>query len=329
MVYGLLGERNAVQKYFIESKRTVRSLRCIFCKCPTDSSNSVEHILPESFGNSRHILPVGTVCDSCNNYFSRKVEGPLLSHVSFRNLRALYQIPNKRGKLPKLHGYVAGTDIEVGFRLSRQGEPEITFEREGDIKKVEARYSLSSSGEVPEALIFPLGVDPPQHLMSRFLGKMALEVVAQRFRSDKRLIHQLVEEVHYDRIRNWARYAQGAKEWPYSQRRIFPEETLMIHPKTGEWVQAGFSFDLLLTNLPETYFAFCLYGMEYVINVGGPSIKGYEDWLVTRKNNSPLVERIGLRLRESMQDGQNVMRLEPVPDFQYAPDLEMHELSLR
>lgn len=52
-------------------------VRCIFCKQNSEGSRSVEHIIPESIGNTRHILPRGTVCDRCNNYFSRKVEGPL------------------------------------------------------------------------------------------------------------------------------------------------------------------------------------------------------------------------------------------------------------
>jgi len=49
-------------------------MRCLFCKCPSDDSKSVEHIIPETLGNADHVLPRGTVCDKCNNYFSRKIE---------------------------------------------------------------------------------------------------------------------------------------------------------------------------------------------------------------------------------------------------------------
>ena len=48
-------------------------MRCIFCGSDTSQSTSVEHIIPESFGNSKAILRKGIVCDKCNNYFSRKV----------------------------------------------------------------------------------------------------------------------------------------------------------------------------------------------------------------------------------------------------------------
>jgi len=70
----------------------------------------------------------------------------------------------------------------------------------------------------------------------------------------------------------------------------------MRHPATGEWVQAGFGYDLFITKRRETFFAFCLYGLEFVINVGGPSIKGYEEWLADHNGASPLVERVGARL---------------------------------
>lgn len=43
-------------------------------------------------------------------------------------------------------------------------------------------------------------------------------------------------------------------------------------------------------------FAFCFYGIEFVINVGGPSICGYQEWLKDNGNISPIVERLGYRL---------------------------------
>ena len=52
------------------------SVRCIFCKTKSSACVSVEHIIPESLGNTQHILPRGWVCDSCNNYMATKVEKP-------------------------------------------------------------------------------------------------------------------------------------------------------------------------------------------------------------------------------------------------------------
>jgi hypothetical protein len=46
----------------------------------------------------------------------------------------------------------------------------------------------------------------------------------------------------------------------------------------------------------ETLFAFVFYGVEFVVNVGGPSIAGYQEWLRIHNDISPLVERLGCRL---------------------------------
>lgn len=75
-------------------------MRCIFCKHDSSTSVSVEHIVPESLGNIDHVLPVGVVCDGCNQYFARKVERQLLESPMFRLLRADMAIPNKRGRIP-------------------------------------------------------------------------------------------------------------------------------------------------------------------------------------------------------------------------------------
>ena len=55
-----------------------RKLRCLFCKADSSASRSREHIVPESLGNTEHVLEPGIVCDRCNNYFARNVEEPIL-----------------------------------------------------------------------------------------------------------------------------------------------------------------------------------------------------------------------------------------------------------
>ena len=41
-------------------------MRCLFCKLPSDAATSVEHVIPQSLGNSQVILPRGMICDPCN-----------------------------------------------------------------------------------------------------------------------------------------------------------------------------------------------------------------------------------------------------------------------
>src|SRR5262249_37833303 len=85
-----------------------------------------------------------------------------------------------------------------------------------------------------------------------FLAKMALEAHWHAFHPDA--IDQFIDEPHYDRIRNWARRGDNYGEWPFFSRTIFPQETLMLHPDTNAWVQAGFGFRLFLTKRKETFF---------------------------------------------------------------------------
>jgi HNH endonuclease len=150
-------------------------MRCLFCKCPSDDATSVEHIVPESLGNRRHILPRGAICDRCNNYFSREVEGPLLSHPSMRNSRAWYQEPTKKGKLPSLLGVHLGSDIEVNLRVADDGDLKIgpygiNAERGADRDRLFRSVAADEPYGGP-GFGFVLGTDPPEREMSRFLAK--------------------------------------------------------------------------------------------------------------------------------------------------------------
>jgi HNH endonuclease len=79
-------------------------MRCIFCKNDSSKSKSVEHIIPESLGNTTKVLPKGIVCDTCNNYFARKVEQPFLEAPALKALRFHQVVPNKRRRVPPLTG---------------------------------------------------------------------------------------------------------------------------------------------------------------------------------------------------------------------------------
>ncbi|RYZ88597.1 MAG: hypothetical protein EOP06_10660 [Proteobacteria bacterium] len=70
----------------------------------------------------------------------------------------------------------------------------------------------------------------------------------------------------------------------------------MRHPETNEWVQVGFGYDLFMNKRHETLFAFQIYGLEFVVNLGGPSIAGYHEWLRDHDGTSPVVERVGCKL---------------------------------
>lgn len=211
-------------------------MRCIFCKRPSLSSQSVEHIVPESLGNTDHTLPRGVVCDACNNYFARKVEKPVLDSPMMRLLRSDRQIPNKRRRIPS---------------CDAQESPEL----------------------------------PDYRLMSRFLTKAALEALAFKTLSVPDSNAEIVDKAELDDLRAYARYDRG-ETWPFSCRTLYPVNAVFEEgPMRYEVLH---EFDVFSTDAMEFYFALAILGVEFVINLGGPGLDGYQQWLTQHNYASPL-----------------------------------------
>lgn len=137
-------------------------------------------------------------------------------------------------------------------------------------------------------LIIPLGGrEPDQRKFSRFLAKMALEATAEKVchlpTYEEFLLHE-----EFDPIRNWARYGRGVAEWPFHVRRLYQEDRKFRASEEKDGFQVLFEYDFLLTTQQEVYFAICLFGVEFTINMGGPDIDGYEAWLKENEFRSPL-----------------------------------------
>lgn len=211
-------------------------MRCIFCKNSSESSVSVEHIIPESLGNVEHTLPKGVVCDACNNYFARKVEQPVLDSPMIRFLRRERHILNKRKRLP-----------------------------------------VFQDQELPKL--------PEYRLMSRFLAKAALEALALKTISVHGSNAEIVDKVELDILRTYARYNHG-ETWPFSYRTLYPVNAIFKEDST--WYEVLHEFDLLVTESMEFYFAVVIWGVEFVINIGGPDLIGYQQWLKQHNYVSPL-----------------------------------------
>jgi len=150
-------------------------MRCIFCKVSSECSRSREHIIPESLGNLTQVLPPGVVCDSCNNYLSREVESPFLNSDAVRRLRFDQAIPSKRGKIPSMTGVIEPIHAPATLtRLLRgnhiEGVPDVSP------RAIPPLLSLQEG-----KLIFLAIAQPPSdRVVSRFLAKVAIEVIASR-----------------------------------------------------------------------------------------------------------------------------------------------------
>jgi hypothetical protein len=174
-------------------------VRCLFCKDPSDNSRSVEYFLPESPGNTTAILPPGIVCDTCNNYFSRKVEAPLLNSEEISAFRFHQAIPSKRGRIPPLPGMM---DSNIPLIAYRYREGPIMNLIDVLLEGVERTFRNESA-----AIDFPAPSDTIDgRIMSRFLAKTALEWMAFRLRDSPEGVEYLVNEISLDPIRNYARY---------------------------------------------------------------------------------------------------------------------------
>lgn len=254
-------------------------MQCIFCKHDSSGSHSREHIVAESLGNTTAILPPGVVCDSCNNYFSREVEGPFLNSPAILGLRFQQVLPSKRGRVPPQEGLIDSRFPAIVVRYPKGPFVGSVFtDLEG------AHHILSHSQGTIE---FPGGGSPPRDLVvSRFLAKAALETVAQRCMVAPGGQDYVVDEAQFDPIRRHAREG-WPQSWPYHVRRIYRADRC-ITDSQGKPVQTVHERTILQTPFADFYFVLAIFGLELVINLGGAEITGYQQWLNATGGASPL-----------------------------------------
>lgn len=260
-------------------------MRCIFCKCNSDNTTSREHIIPESLGNKSHILPTGTVCEKCNNYFAVKIERELLNKPYFKSLRHRNEIPNKKKNLPTETGFINHPE---GGLIEVAGVKDNVLEVIIQDTKV---FDLVRAGKA-NTLFIPIISLPSDNdlIISRFLAKVAFEALAYKICKVQGWNEELVENAQYDNIRNFARFGDG-KPWPYHLRRIYSEEELFVDLVDGrkpQPYQVLHEFDFLFIEQIHLYFVCAIMGVEYAINIADRTVKHYLNWLELNDNKSPL-----------------------------------------
>lgn len=268
-------------------------MNCLFCKKPSNTSKSVEHIIPESLGNKEHILAKGLVCDSCNQYFARKVEKPLLEQPYFKNVRHRAAIESKKGRVPSETAMVISPAL---------GKAEITLEKNGNIsvtyddKELVEKVMAGSKG----AFIVPILISPEENnkILSRFLAKVAVEALLYRLIDEEGWIEEIMTNPDLEAIKRYARYGEGVNFWPYHQRRIYSENTRFHHPEIPDRYEVLHEFHIFSTKEDHYYFVMVIMGIEYAICYGGPGIDSYLEWLNENNHKSvlddPLEEKVSI-----------------------------------
>lgn len=260
-------------------------MRCIFCKCNTENVKSREHIIPESLGNKEHVLPLGTVCDSCNNYFAVKIESFLLESSYFKSARHRNDILTKKGHLVPNKVLILHKD--AGWVDMWKDEKGIIFRHEdmGIIKLI--------SEQVVTKLIIPIIPEPEKNdrIMSRFLAKAALEFLAYKLCRCEGWNEEIVDKVELNPLREYSRFDKG-EIWKYHQRRIYSEEDRFIdpiyHPQPYKILH---ELDFLYIDNKFMFFILVIMGIEFVINLGGPEIETYIEWITKNNGVSPVREQ--------------------------------------
>lgn len=259
-------------------------MRCIFCKVDSSTSKTIEHIVPESLGNIEHTLPQGVVCDGCNNYFAIKIEKPLLDGAYFRLSRFRNSIANKKGRIPTAKGiYLDSATIVEVCKIDETLSVYPTNEKDGD------RFVRSILSKKTGNLIFP--VDPEQEsdkrLMSRFIGKIAIEALAQRLRPIEAIQSEITNKEELDKLRDYVRWNKGERDWQFNRRKIYSEDS--VYEEDGYTYEVLHEYTFLYTVEHELYFVIAVLGIEYVVNIGSPEIEGYVRWLNQNDHKSPLM----------------------------------------
>ena len=262
-------------------------MRCIFCKTISGASSSVEHIIPESLGNNKHVLPVGWVCDACNNYLSREVEKPFLDSPYGRYSRFLMRVPSKKGRVPSAVGFHPQSRTKIDLFYSADDGLSVGAAEGED----ESRWVASLLSCMSGTLYIPLPDFPPaDYTTSRFIGKVALEALAHRCVEIPGLNDEVVDKPELDELRRYVRIGAPKIVWPVHVRRIYSQDYLFADARYGSH-QVLHEWDILHTPGGEFYVVVAIFGVEYAINLGGPEMDGFYDWLKSNSDRSPLYIR--------------------------------------
>lgn len=195
---------------------------------------------------------------------------------------------SKKGRIPTVNGLLLDGQSNSQISLTRLSKfPGSILSQSPLIFELNSEALPEKTGRIliPKFDIstsFPDGM-----ILSRFLGKIALEVLALRFSVHPEGIEYIVDEIQLDDIRNHVRYGKTT-DWPCSVRLIYDKNLPLVDDKTGELYQITNEFTILKTEDNEFFLVLAIFGIEFVINIGGAEIAGYKLWLNQNNYKSPL-----------------------------------------
>lgn len=167
---------------------------CVYCLEASSNTNNLEHVTPESLG-CKDTLPKGTVCDSCNDYFSNMDKNVLYNRYISLHVGTA-EIPGKKDKIRKQLG--------ENLFFPKKGEFQVVLRGTipaGEIQPgTEFEFKLEQSKEFDELLF------------ARGIHKIAFNCYAHKFGQSNALQNR------FDKLRRYIRYAKTNELWTYGVR---------------------------------------------------------------------------------------------------------------
>jgi hypothetical protein len=122
---------------------------------------------------------------------------------------------------------------------------------------------------------------------ARFIGKVALEVLAAQCQNADGWNTELVDHTALDELRAYVRLGAAAFVWPIGIRRIYDRER-RFRDHAVEDYEVLHEWMILPTAGGEYCCVIAIFGVEFVINFGGPELDGWNAWLALNGMRSPL-----------------------------------------
>lgn len=122
---------------------------------------------------------------------------------------------------------------------------------------------------------------PEFRLMTRFIGKIGIEVLCHSLRDTQTWNDEIVKNPYLDELRDYVRYNRGSV-WPMDYRTLYPVNAVFWDGH--EHFECLHEFDILVTENQEYFVVVAIFGVEFVLNLGGRSLDGYRKW--SQKNGA-------------------------------------------
>lgn len=169
-------------------------MKCIYCLKVSDTTKGVAHVFPEAIVKNNVTLPIGTVCDDCNNYL-KELDSALIAHNHIWPLIQIMGLPGKKGKPRKKLGFMelSEEDQSISMNLTQKSIEKISF----------TDKQIHVQAKNPQ--------DFEDKLFRRALHHIALNSLALGGG------HELVLNSVFDNARKYIRQPKKGEVWPYAQ----------------------------------------------------------------------------------------------------------------